>query len=291
MTLSEAFDLYCQDYIVYNNQSRRTEEVHYMALRSLIKFAKDIQIESLTFDTVRRWKLELQKGGRSPLTVRQYIIKIRLVLRYLKREGYSVLDYEKVGIPQRVTKVPDFLTKEEVTTLLQVASTPSPGYRTVNRMRNRAIISLLFASGVRASELCGLNRSDMRVDNSFTVIGKGRKPRLCFFDIRTRLYLDDYLILRLDSDPALFLSDQTGKRMTVNTLQYIFRELGKRAGFQKPIHPHILRHSYATNLLRNNTNLRYVRDFLGHSSVQTTEMYTHVVDEDLRKIYDEKHTI
>lgn len=97
--------------------------------------------------------------------------------------------------------------------------------------------------------------------------------------------------MRTDRNPALFLSEFTGDRISHATVQEIFRNAANKANFDRPIHPHTMRHSFATNLLKNNTNLVYVRDFLGHTSIQTTECYTHVVNQDLKKIYQEKHTI
>lgn len=291
LLLSQAFELFRSDYIVYNSQSPKTEEMHQLALRSIINFMGDLSLDQLTFGKVRDWKMELSKG-RSQLTVRGYIIKLRLVLDYLRRNGYQVLDPIQLKLPKRDIRIPDFLTKEEVALLIHTVSRPAAGYRQMNRVRNQAIISLLYASGLRVTELHNLNRSDIRGDmDTFTVVGKGSKVRLCFTDERARKYINEYLTLRKDNNPALFLSDQTRDRISVGTIQFIIREAGKRAGFTKPIHPHILRHSFATDLLRNNANLRYVQEFLGHSNIQTTQIYTHVVNEDLRKIYLEKHSV
>lgn len=291
LTVSEAFELYQSDYIVYRNQSKKTEENHLLVMKSFVGFVGDITLSNVTFQMVRDWKEHLE-SYRAQNTVRNYIVRLRVVLGYMKIRGYKVLDPEAVGIPKRQTTVVDFITEDDVTRLIEATFIPISGYRKINRYRNRALISLLYASGVRVSELCGMNISDINMtDCTFTVIGKGNKPRLCFFDERTRRYLHDYLALRSDHNPALFLSDQTQARIKAGVVQVIFRLVRVKAGFTRPIHPHTMRHSYATNLLRNNTNLVYVRDFLGHSSVQTTEMYTHVVNEDLRRIYNEKHTV
>lgn len=288
--ISEAFELYRLEHIVYLNQSKRTEEMSLYAMNSFIKYAGDLMMNEVTFDVLRKWKEQLMKT-RSEGTVRQYVLKFRCVLKHLQISGYDVLNYERVGIPQKkADRVVDFLTPEEVSHLMDVAFAPAEGYRTINRFKNRAIIALLYSSGIRVSELCSLNKESLRTDMSFTLVGKGGKQRLCFFDDRARHHIDEYLVLRRDSNPALFVSELTHDRITKGVVQLVFRNLGKKAGFKKPIHPHILRHSFATDLLRSNTNLLYVSKFLGHASVQTTEMYTHVVDEDLRRIYREKHS-
>lgn len=289
-TISEAFEQYRTDVIVYRGQSKRTEEMHRLALKAFLEFLPDCKLSELTFQHVRDWKEHLEKtrGGN---TVRGYIIKLRVVLQHAKRMGYECLDPEIIGIPKRSVVPVSFITPQEVDQLIEAVSRPSAGYPRVNLYRNAAVISLLYASGIRVSELCALNRLDIREDNTFTVVGKGCKARLCFIDDRTSILLHKYFRLRDDNDPALLLSDNTGKRISVGTVQEVFRVARRKAGFTKPIHPHTMRHSFATNLLRNNTNLMYVKEFLGHASVQTTEMYLHTTNEDLRVIYLQKHTI
>lgn len=289
MRLSEAATLYKDDVIVFRNQSSKTEENHFVAIRSLISFVGDIDVSGLTFGMVRDWKLKSEKT-KSSKTVRNYIIKLRVLLEFLKLREIESLDPNLVPVPKATDKVPEFISNEEVARLISTAGIPAAGYPKIRRHKNEAIISLLYASGVRISELCALNRSDLK-NGTFTVIGKGNKPRLCFYDDRTALLIDKYLRMRHDSEEALFVADQGNKRATPSNIQEMFRNVTRKAGFTKPIHPHVMRHSFATNLLQGNTNLRYVQEFLGHASIQTTQIYTHVVNEDLREIYQQKHTI
>lgn len=222
--------------------------------------------------------------------MRLYIIRLRSVLRYARLRDLPVVNYELLKIPKRKAKVVNFLESEDVTKLINCVFAPRAGYSRFKRLRNRAIISLLYSSGIRLSELVSIDCIDIKKDRTFTVIGKGDKPRLCFIDERTWYYIEEWIEFRTDESPALFISELTGRRISKSTVQEICRNAQARAGFDTHIHPHILRHSFATNLLRNNTNLLLVRDFLGHSSVQTTQMYTHVVNEDLRKAYFKNHT-
>lgn len=294
MRLSEAFDRYRLDCIVFRNQSPKTEESHNVACKWLIKYIGDIEIEELTFEQVRDWKIWLDKGTngkpRSASTVREYIIRLRVVLRHIQRLGVGVMDYEMIAIPKRPERVPEFITPDQVTELIAAVGKPQRGYSRRNRLRNMTVISLLYASGIRSAELCRLNRSDIRDDGSFTAFGKGNKARLCFIDARTRQLLDEYLAIRADTNPALFISDQNGLRLTKGTIVRIFEFARGKVDFEVPVHCHALRHSFATNLLRNNANMRYVQELLGHSSLTTTQMYTHVVNEDLKQIYAAYHT-
>lgn len=276
MTLSEAFEQYRLDCIVFQNQSPKTEENHFVCLRALVQFFGDVDVTHLTFESVRQWKMHLDRG-RSPATVRCYIIKLRVVLTYLRRKGLDVLDPTTIPVPKRVVRPPAYLTKEEVALLI----------KSTKRIKNKAIISLLYASGIRISELCSLNKDQLK-GNSFTVVGKGGRPRLCFTDSRTRTLLDLYLETRTDNDPALFLTDM-GSRITPGTVQETFKSVRKVAGLEA--HPHTLRHSFATDLLKNNANMRYVQALLGHQSLETTQMYTHVVDVDLEAAYEAHHKV
>lgn len=290
MLISEAFAAYALDVIAFRGQSPKTEETHNVCRKALIKYYGDIDIEFLTFSMVRDWKLSLDKRV-SPSTCREYIIRLRVVLAYLKIRGEKVLDADLIPVPKRPDKVPDFITSEDVAKLIEAILKPRKGYPAINRYRNAAIVSLLYASGIRVTECVSLNISDIQDDNTFTVIGKGKKARLCFMDERTAVLIKKYLELRSDNCPALFISKDSCIRMTSKVIQYVFRLARARAGFDKPIHPHTLRHSYATNLLRNNCNIRYVQVLLGHSSLETTQMYTHVVNEDLKKIYADHHSV
>ena len=293
LSISEAFELYRVEQIVYKNESARTEEMHGLVLRLLLEFlGEDIPVSELTFDKIRKWKEWMQRS-KKPNTVRGYIIKLRVVIKHLQLKGYPVINHELIGIPKRDATVVDFLEVDEVRKLIEISFKKSPGYTKFKRYRNRAMISLLYSSGIRNGELCAINTAQIKDgDNTFTIIGKGNKPRLCFMDDTTHKYIDEYLTIRKDHCPALFVSEQNkGARVSNSVVQMVVRNCAERAGLKKAVHPHTLRHSFATDLLRNNTNIVFVKEFLGHENIQTTMTYTHVVDEDLRAIHAEKHTV
>lgn len=290
--ISEAFERYRLDVIVYNNESDRTEEMHQLAKQRFIEFAGDIPVSEVSFDVVRKWK-DYMSRSMKPNTVRGYIIKFRVVIKYLRMQGYKVINHEVIGIPKREATVVDFLDTEDVKKLLRVSFQKSPGYSKFKRYRNRAMIALLFSSGIRNSELCSINRNQIKDgSNEFTIVGKGDKPRVCFMDDVTHRYIDEYLNLREDNEPALFIAEQNnGRRISPSTPQEVFRNCRKKAGMKNTIHPHTMRHSFATDLLRNNTNLMYVKDMLGHTNIATTMVYTHVTNSDLAAVHAKRHTV
>lgn len=289
MIISQAFAAYSQDVIAFKGQSPKTEESHNVCRKKLLAYFGDIEINDLSFEMVRNWKLTLDKRV-STSTCREYIIRLRVVLLYLRMRGEPVLNPERIPVPKRPDRVPDFITKDDVQKLINCMLKPARGYPLIARYRNAAVISILYASGIRVSECVHLNRNDIREDGTFTVVGKGKKARLCFIDPRTKELIKKYLSLRIDGSPAMFISPQNGLRMRDKGIQLVFRFAREKGNFTVPIHPHTLRHSFATNLLRNNANIRYVQTLLGHSSLETTQMYTHVVNEDLKKVYKKFHS-
>lgn len=279
MRLSEAFSLYYQK-IAFMNQSPRTAEMHWLALRSLIKSVGDIPIADLTFVHIMEWKTKLENENKSQNTIRGYIIKLRIVLAHLNKERIDCLDVDLVPVPKRENTVPSWITPEEVTLLIDTCS----------HRRAKAIISLLYASGIRVSELTQLNRDQLH-EGRFTVIGKGNKPRLCFYDRRTSLLLDRYLQGRKDNHPALFVQRQTLARMNKGGVEEVFRQVRLKAGIAKPITPHTLRHSFATDLAQRGLALHNLQRLMGHANIQTTSMYLHTTDIRLEEEYTKYHTI
>lgn len=279
MLISEAFDLYLHDYIQMRGQSKRTEEQHDATKRNLIEYISDKNVSELTLSDVRDWYNNLCRGRRKN-SVRVYILRLRAVLNYLNIRDVKCIKAGLVPVPKREATVPTFLTEAEVNAMIACAY----------NIRNAFIISLLYSSGIRLSELISLNRDQIH-NRAFTIIGKGNKARLCFIDQRTEQLMNTYLTQRQDNSPAMVVSFENKDRMTATNIQLLIRNSAKRAGITKHVTPHTLRHSFATNFLRNNGNMRYLSAMLGHASMDTTMMYAHVVDEDLHRQYEKYHTI
>lgn len=279
MLISEAFDMYRDDYIRLKNQSRRTEETHESCKKFLLQFIGDKPVEQLSLLDIRLWCEHLGKS-RMPNSVRVYIVRIRAVIGYLNIRKVDCIDARLIPVPKREPTVPVFLTEAEVDAMIACAY----------NLRNAFVISLLYSSGIRLSELISLNRGQI-VDRRFTVVGKGRKARLCFIDERTEHLMEQYLKTRKDHSDALIVSFENKSRMTKTNVQLLVRNSASRAGITKKVTPHTLRHSFATNFLKNNGNMRYLSELLGHASLETTMMYAHVVDNDLQEQYEKYHSI
>ena len=287
MKISEAFDLYKNNYMLLKQRSKRTLENQDLVKRYLLESVGDIELNELTVENVSKWLKEhreykLPNGEirrRKVNTLRNDLARVRVVLRYMRALGYDCLDPELLPVPKREESIRCYLTAEEVTAMIDSAC----------NLRNKVVISLLYSSGIRLSEMISLNR-DSIVNRSFQVVGKGRKARLCFIDKRTEELLEQYLAQRHDNCDALIISYKYKSRMTPTNVQLLVKNSAKRAGITKKVTPHVLRHSFATNFLQNNGNIRYLSTMLGHSSVDTTLIYTHVVDNDLYAQYSSFHS-
>ena len=265
--------------MVLKSRSRSTIEHHEYKKISIVEFLQDKDIEDITSSDISAWYKFLSRN-RSQNTVRNYISTIREVLDYMNLRGSNCLKKALIPAPKRLDHVPEFLTPEEVSNMIENASS----------LRNKCVISLLYSSGIRLSELINLNRGQI-IDKRFTVIGKGSKARLCFIDERTEELLAEYLKTRKDNCEALIISVRYKQRMTATNIQLLIKNSARNAGISKKVTPHTLRHSFATNLLVNNVDIRYIGKMLGHASIQTTMQYTHVVDNDLEARYRAGHSI
>lgn len=279
MLISEAFDMYRRDYMEFRVQARRIIETHERVKRTLILEIGDKPVDKLTLNDLSQWRRRVSQK-RCLNTTRNDLTRVRSVLKYLELRDIPCLKSGLVPIPKRVDTIPGYLTANEVSRMIDNA----------HCLRNRFIISLLYSSGIRLSEFISLNRGQIQ-QRKFSVIGKGNKARLCFIDERTDKLMHEYLSTRTDNSPALVVSFLNRERMTSTNVQLLIKNAARRAGIEKRVTPHTLRHSFATNFLQNNGNIRYCQEMLGHSSLETTMKYTHVVNVDLENQYKKYHTI
>lgn len=222
-----------------------------------------------------------------PDSVRNNIVCLRMVLKFLSIKGIPVLNYNEIPVAKREKRTISYLTYDEVEEFIAEAIRPRRGYLIENRLRNEAIIRLLYATGLRNAELCSLNRDSIK-NRTFTVIGKSKTERIGFIDPATDAIIKSYLNSRDDGNRALFISHQTGQRLKPCNIRVIFQNICQNSHFQG-IHPHTIRHSYATKLLERRVDFRYIADLMGHADMNTTRMYSHYSNPGLKEIYDKAH--
>lgn len=285
-TISEAFEQHRTDWLAMKNQAKKTEESYHCTANLLVRFFGDVEISSIKFVDVKKWRDHLLTYQK-PNSVRNNIVNLRSVLRYLANQGCTVLHYDTIPVPRRENKEVEFLDEQEMDEFIADVGRKARGYHEINRLRNVATVEMIYATGLRVSELCSLNKNSIKRDGSFTIIGKCDKRRIGFVNTRALQTLSDYYKVRTDNHPAMFVTYFKGEvnRLTPSTLRRVF-ESACSSSVYKNIHPHTIRHSYATRLLRKRVDLRFIAELMGHSSMDTTKIYTHVVNEDLREVYN-----
>lgn len=286
---------------VERGRSSRTAENYRLYLERLVEFLGDIDIETLTPEMIRKYRLWLnrytnaQDDELSLATQNFHLVALRGLLRYASNRDIQTVSPEKIILPKVARKQVTFLHYDEVSRLIeQIDCSEETG------LRDRAIIELLFSSGLRVSELVNLNRDHINTKRrEFMVRGKGQKDRPVFVSASAAEHVDAYLAARLDNLPPLFLSysrnnisSMTGdyRRLSARSIQRMISKYARLAGITKHVSPHTMRHSFATDLLMNGADLRSVQSMLGHSSIATTQIYTHVTDQHLREVYEKFHT-
>lgn len=253
-------------------------------------------------DTVRRYRLALNRGGGTKgdialpenalgrMTQNYHLIALRGFLKYLASRGEKSLSPEMIELAQRTDRELDLISFKDLERLLA-----SPEGESVSELRDRAILELLFSTGLRVSELCALSRYLDLSKDEFSVRGKGSKVRVVFLSDRAKNSVKKYLDKRADTDDALFVRERRAKndnedtRLTPRSVERIVRDHAINAGIDKKVSPHTLRHVFATDLLENGADLRSVQMLLGHANIATTQVYTHVTDKHLKEIHKSFH--
>lgn len=243
----------------------------------------------ITQQNITSYRIYLNRLGKNDLrkkTQNYHIIALRAFLKYLTKMNIKTLAPEKIELSREEGRQINFLTDEELEALLN-----SPDTNTIIGARDRAIIELLFSTGLRVSELVALDRDKINLKtDELSVKGKGGKVRVVFVSSDAKKSLETYLTMRKDTHEALFINySQKLSRLTARSIQRTIKKYAENAGISKRITPHVLRHTFGTDLLRSGADLRAVQELMGHSSITTTQIYTHVTDKHLREVHDAFH--
>lgn len=285
---------------IEQNRSQKTIANYDHYLTRLQDFAGDITIKDIDPELVRKWRLWLARLGTNTsdelqkVTQNYHLIALRAFLRFCAKRDIPALAPDKIELAHTKRKQVTFLNEEEIERLFQ-----QPDISTLIGLRDRAILELLFSSGLRVSELVGLDRDHINLKRrEFMVRGKGQKDRPIFISPSAADWITQYLDKREDNTRPLFVRysgtkkvDLTGNfhRLTARSVQRMVSRYALLAGITKHVSPHVLRHSYATDLLMNGADLRSVQAMLGHSNISTTQIYTHVTDPHLKAVYEKFH--
>lgn len=289
-----------QNYLDYleieKNRSKKTRENYERYLKAFLNFGKIKTEKDITSERVRDFRLALarrktpQGEDYKKTTQSYYVVAIRNFLKYLAKNDYNVLSPDKIELPKisgRQIKIVEYADLER---LLKASKGDD-----LRSLRDKAILEVLFSTGMRISELCGLNRYFDIERGEISVRGKGGKIRVVFLSESAKRAIKNYLAKRIDAEEALFISLTKAKspkvigRIIPRTVQRLVDFYGRKAGIPEHVHPHLLRHSFATDLLMGGADLRSVQELLGHANVSTTQIYTHLTNKELKEIHRAFH--
>ncbi len=282
-----------KEYLVFvsqvKNLSENTTKSYERDLKKLNSFLVDLNVSGyseISSETCSAWIGNLYSQNNNPRSIQRHLSSAKGFFRFLKKNNLiQSSPFELVTAPKSSSNLPDVLSPEDVEQLLNFK--PS----NMIEIRDMAIVELMYSSGLRVSETVNINLNDFEEDKSFLrVLGKGSKTRLVPMGRYAVNAINEWLKERekiLNNTDALFLNAK-GTRLTVRSVQLRLKKMAIKQGLP-PIHPHMLRHSFATHMLESSGDLRTIQELLGHSSLSTTQIYTKLDYQHLAKIYDQSH--
>lgn len=279
---------------VERNVSTHTMDAYKRDINQYLMYLGDLDIKKLSdvkSTHIRDYIRVLSDGGMAPASISRIISSIRTYYRFLSSE--NILDENPVLLinnPKLPKKLPDVLSEKEISLIINAIQESSQFYQ-----RDKAIIELLYSCGIRVTELCNLEMSNLLIDEDLIrVMGKGNKERLLPLGVRSKKYLDDYIKhsrnshIKKSGSSFVFVS-RNGNQLTRAMINIILNKWTQVSGLKKSVSPHKLRHSFATHLLEGGADLRFVQALLGHSDISTTQIYTHIDKHYLKEVYKIHH--
>jgi len=301
MNMQEAIREFLQHLEIEKGRSPKTIDNYGRYLQRFVAYSKIKTPDQMTESMIREYRVWLNrqngtKVGRNMETMKRrtqnyYLIALRAFLKFLRKRGIESVSPERIELAKVGERHLDLITEGELGRLLS-----APDTTTLQGLRDRAILELLFSTGLRVSELCALSIDSVDLSrDEFSVRGKGEKVRVVFLSPEAKSTIKEYLKSRKDMDDAMFV--QYGKnaknakelRLTVRAVQRLVKHYAVKAGITRKVTPHVIRHSFATDLLGNGADLRSVQALLGHANIATTQIYTHVTDVHLREVHKTFH--
>lgn len=255
------------------------------------------EVSDITESNIREFRLWLNRqpgveGSMKRRTQNYYLIALRAYLKYLRKRDIPALSPEKIELAKLPERSLDLISPVELERLMTAASGTDE-----KSLRDRAILELFFSTGLRVSELCSLDNDLDLSRDEFSVRGKGDKVRVVFLSPTAKNAVKSYLAVRKDMEEALFVNipkvgngKKTPSRLAPRSIERMIKIYAAKAGITKKVTPHVLRHSFATDLLSNGADIRSVQQLLGHASISTTQIYTHVTDAHLREVHRKFHS-
>ena len=287
---------------IEKGNSLKTVENYDRYLTRFFEFSKAKSPSDINDDNIREYRLHLNRSagvkvrGQSSATMKKntqnyHLIALRVFLKYLMKRGVPSLSPDKIELAKIRERHIDLISVDELDRLMK-----APDLSKEKGLRDKAILELFFSTGLRLSELCSLNRDLDLSKEEFSIRGKGEKVRVVFLSDSAKSAIKDYLSKRKDMDEAMFvdLSHRSGKgargRLTPRSIERSVKFYAIKAGISKKVTPHVLRHSFATDLLQNGADIRSVQMMLGHANISTTQIYTHVTDKQVKDIHKKFHS-
>lgn len=284
------------DFLTYltkiKKYSSHTSSSYGEDIASFLIFLKEADKTKAQVDkeVIRLFLLELRSRELSHTTIKRYLAALRHFYNYLyKYKGYGSNPFETISSPKKEKKLPSYLSYKEMIQFLDLNEKRTDDLKE----RDQAILELMFSSGLRASEVIGCKVADFSFsERTLRVLGKGDKERIVPFSHKAKRDIETYInntrhqfLVDKKDEGYLFLSNH-GNKLTERGLEHIISQAATKAGFSLKVHPHMIRHSFATYMLNRGMDLRVLQEILGHSSISTTAIYTHISLEDLKKTYD-----
>ncbi len=302
MKIAEAKTQFLEYVEIEKGLSLRTVRNYDHYLTKFFDFAKIGDAADIDENKLREFRLFLnrQSGmkvrGQTAASMKKntqnyHLIALRSFLKYMMKRGVTTMSPDKIELAKTAQRSLDLMSHTELERLLS-----APKGADISALRDKAILELFFSTGLRLAELASLNRDLDLTKDEFSIRGKGEKVRVVFLSDEAKSAIKAYLKLRKDMDDAMFIQFGKNKnakgemRLTPRSIERLVKKYAIIAGISKKVTPHTLRHSYATDLLRNGADIRSVQMMLGHANIATTQIYTHVTDTQLRQVHKNFHS-